>query len=399
MEEKDKRELKEKVEELKEKRGEGTELISLYIPHDYNVNEEVSRLKTEYSEAANIKSKSTRKHVQSAIKTILQSIKGVTEVPENGLAIFAGYLGRDIEKHIITPPKPVNVNLYNCDSEFYLEPLEKLLESKEKYGLVVIDGKNATIGKLKGKDLEIIQKFTSKVPSKHTKGGWSQKRFERLIEEAKHEYFKKVASVLNKEFQGEEIRGVILGGPGQSKDKLDNEEYLNKKVKEKVMGKISTSYADESGIKELLNKSEDLIKDLEVQKEKREVDEFIKKVSTNGLATYGLKEVLEALKMGKVKKVLVSDEVDWAQVDLECPSCGEEDMKLVRDWEEFQEQGKKCPNCGEDREIQREKQVVEKLEELVEKTGAEIKYISEDTDKGKQFHEAFGGIGAILRYK
>ncbi len=397
MDEKQKQELKKKIKKLKEMKGEGTELISLYIPPDYNVSQEVRRLKTEYSEAANIKSKSTRKNVQSAVKSLLQTLKGVNKPPENGVALFCGYIDGKVEQYKIVPPEPIQSNLYRCSNEFYLEPLEKLVESREKYGLVAIDGKTATIGKLRGKNVEIIQQFSSKVPSKHTKGGWSQKRFERLINEAKHEYFKKVASVVNQEFQDDEIKGVILGGPGQSKDKLHNEEYLNKKVMDKVMGKVSTSYADESGINELLDKSEDMIRDLEVQRERQSINDFIQKISTNELATYGLKEVTQALKKGKVKKLLISNEVDWEKVKVKCPNCGEE-KKLVKDWEEFQEQGRKCPECGEERNIEDKKKITDKLEELAEQTGAEVEYISTDTDKGQQFHEAFGGIGAILRY-
>ncbi len=399
MDQKEKRKLEKKIKELEQMKGKGTELISLYIPHDQNVNEEVTRLKTEYSEAANIKSKSTRKHVQSAIKTILQSLKGVNELPENGVAIFAGHVDGDMKKEIITPPEPVQVNLYNCDNTFKLEPLKKLVESKEKYGLVTIDSKNATIAKLKGKHLEILQSFGSQVPSKHTKGGWSQKRFERIINQAKHEHYKKAADIINKEFKDEEIRGVIIGGPGQAKDKIDSDQYLNKKITKKILGKPSTGYADESGIKELMQKSEELIKDLEVQKEREAVDKFMKKITGDELATYGLKQVVKALKQGKVKTLMISEDINWKKTKIKCPECGEEEEKLIKNMEEFQKQGKICSKCKEEREIKEKRDVTEKLEQLAEETGSDIKYISTDTDKGKQFHDAFGGIGAILRYK
>ena len=399
MNEKEKMKLKEKVKQLEKMRGKGTELISLYIPPDQNINQEVTRLKTEYSEAANIKSKSTRKHVQSAIKTILQSLKGVKKVPENGVAIFAGHIDGKIEKEIIVPPEPIQVNIYNCDNTFELEELKKLVESKEIYGLVVIDSKNAAIAKLKGKHLEIIQNFGSHVPSKHTKGGWSQRRFERIINEAKHEHYKKAAGIINKEFQDDKIKGVIIGGPGQAKDKIDSDQYLNKKIRNKVLGKPSTGYADESGIRELMEKSEDLIKDLEVQKERRNIERFMKKITGNELATYGLKQVVKALRRGKVETLLISEEMKWVKARIECPGCGEKEKKVIKDMKEFEVQGKICKNCEEEREITEKEEIAEKLEELAEQIGAEVKYVSTDTDKGKQFYEAFGGIGAILRYK
>ncbi|MFW5902332.1 MAG: peptide chain release factor aRF-1 [archaeon] len=399
MNEKEKMKLKEKVKQLEKMKGKGTELISLYIPQDHNINQEVTRLKTEYSEAANIKSKSTRKHVQSAIKTILQSLKGVKKIPENGVAIFAGYIDGNMKKEIISPPEPIQVNLYNCDNAFDLEELKGLIESKEIYGLVTIDSKNAAIAKLKGKHLEIIQSFGSQVPSKHTKGGWSQRRFERIINEAKHEHYKKAAGIINKEFQEDKVKGVIIGGPGQAKDKIDSDKYLNKKIRNKILGKPSTGYADESGIRELMEKSEDLIKDLEVQKERETIDRFMKKVTGNELATYGLREVVKALRRGKVETLLISEDLKWVKTKIKCPGCGKEEMEVIKNMDEFEEQGKICSNCEEEREIIEKKEISEELEELAEQIGAEVKYVSTDTDKGNQFYEAFGGIGAILRYK
>lgn len=37
--------------------------------------------------------------------------------------------------------------------------------------------------------------------------------------------------------------------------------------------------------------------------------------------------------------------------------------------------------------------------DLAENTGAEIIFVSTDTDEGKQLMQAFGGIAAILRYR
>ncbi len=398
MDDKEKKQLEKKLKQLKKKKGKGTELISIYIPGDHNISQEVSRLRTEYSEAANIKSKSTRKNVQAALKSIIHALTGVKKPPKNGVAIFCGYIAGDVKQYRIIPPNPIKINLYRCDSRFYLEPLEKLVESKEKYGLVTIDGKDATIAKLTGKNLEIRQRFSSSVPSKHTKGGWSQRRFERLINEARHEFLKKVGDAVNHELDKEEIKGVILGGPGQTKDDLASKKYLTKRVKDKIIGKINTGYSDESGVKELMEKSEEVIEDLEVQQEREIVNEFLRKLVDSHLATYGLREVVKALEEGKVDKLLLSDELEWAHVELECPSCGEIKKELVKDWDEFEKQGKICPECNNEMKTKEEKDVSDELEKMAEETGSEILYISTETDKGKQFYQAFGGIAAILRY-
>jgi peptide chain release factor subunit 1 len=53
-------EFKKKLEELRIKKGRGTELISLYIPPDKQISDITSQLKGEHGQAANIKSKITK---------------------------------------------------------------------------------------------------------------------------------------------------------------------------------------------------------------------------------------------------------------------------------------------------------------------------------------------------
>ncbi|MEE9474596.1 MAG: peptide chain release factor 1, partial [Candidatus Hydrothermarchaeaceae archaeon] len=64
--------LKKELQVLEDKKGKGTELISLYIPPDKNLNDVMSQMRDEASQAANIKSTRTRKNVQSALEVIMQ---------------------------------------------------------------------------------------------------------------------------------------------------------------------------------------------------------------------------------------------------------------------------------------------------------------------------------------
>ena len=53
-------EFKRQLEEIRSKKGRGTELISLYIPHDKKISDVVAQLRDEHGQAANIKSKLTK---------------------------------------------------------------------------------------------------------------------------------------------------------------------------------------------------------------------------------------------------------------------------------------------------------------------------------------------------
>ncbi len=349
-------EFKKLVKFLKKQKGQGTELISVYIPPGSNVNEVTARLRDEYGQAMNIKSKQTRKNVQAAIDKIIGVLKGVHKPPEKGAAIFCGNINGKIELYIVNnPPEDIPISLYRCDSTFYIEPLEDMLEKKDTYGLFVLDRREATFAFLKGKKIIIVKKLTSTVPGKHHKGGQSARRFERLIEGAVHDFYKEIGETANSLFSDPKVKAIIVGGPGPTKHDFLKGDYLFNNVKEKIAGIIDTSYTDEFGIRELANKAGEVIKELEINKEKELVDKFVKEAVTGGLATYGEKEVKEALLEGKVETLLLSESLD--------------DEKI------------------------------EELSELAEQMGSKVEMISEDTVEGEQFKVAFGGIGALLRFK
>ena len=83
-------EFKRQLEELESKQGQGTELISLYIPHEKRISDVVAYLRDEHGSAANIKSKSTRDNVQSALESIMSRLRYFKEPPENGMVLFTG---------------------------------------------------------------------------------------------------------------------------------------------------------------------------------------------------------------------------------------------------------------------------------------------------------------------
>ncbi|RLI59627.1 MAG: peptide chain release factor 1, partial [Candidatus Asgardarchaeum californiense] len=180
MTQRQKYDLKRKIEELKSCKGKHTELISLYVPPSKQIFDVNSYLKNEFSQSQNIKSKTTRKNVLSAIESIMSRLKQFKQPPENGIVFFVGHksIGSDqteMVAYVIEPPLPITTFLYRCDSEFYTEPLEEMLAEKEDYGLLLIDRRECTVGMLRGNRIELLKYMTSQVPGKHGRGGQSQR--------------------------------------------------------------------------------------------------------------------------------------------------------------------------------------------------------------------------------
>jgi len=164
------------IRELESIKGRHTELVSVYVPAGYNLNEMIDQLWEEKSTASNIKSKTTRKNVIAALEKIIQFLRQVKVTPPNGLAVFAGNISpvegkEDIRLWYIEPPEKLNTKIYWCDQVFVLDPLKDMTREREVYGLITLDAREATIGLLKGKKIVKLKKLTSTVPSKTPKGG------------------------------------------------------------------------------------------------------------------------------------------------------------------------------------------------------------------------------------
>jgi peptide chain release factor subunit 1 len=389
-------ELKKQLKALHSIRGSGTELVSLYITPGYQIAEASNKLKEEYGQAANIKSKSTRKNVQAALEKMINYLKIFRTPPPNGMAIFCGNVSKDpgrpdIQMFSLEPPEPLNTQFYRCDSTFVLQPLEDMVGVKDTYGLLVMDGREATIATLRGRTTSIVRRLTSTAHSKVRKGGQSARRYERLIEESTEYYYKRIGEAVDGVFVGmADFKGLIVGGPGPAKDDFLKMKPFNYQIK--VLGVLDTGYTEDYGIKELTDKSSSVISEQEAIKEKQLVDQFMKAVVTGGPAAYGEKEVREAIEANRVKTLLVSENLELKRICYTCSKCGEMVEKIVKSPEALEHE------CGGKLKPDKSTELAEELLALAEAKGVEVKMVSTDTAEGAQFLQSFLGVGAILRY-
>jgi len=400
--------LKRKIEELGECRGKHTELISLYVPSTKQISDVASYLKNELSESQNIKSKTTKKNVLSAIESILSRLRNFKTLPENGVVFFVGHksIGSDqtsMIAFVIEPPMPFKTFLYRCDSLFYLQPLKEMLTEKEVYGLILIDRRECTIGILKGSRIDLLKYMTSQVPGKHGRGGQSQRRFERLTEIAAHEWFVKCGEKISEIFLSEDdIKGIFVGGPGPTKKYFVEEKYLQYTIQDKIVDMFDTGYTDEYGLRELVSKASETMVDLEVAKEKSVMKQFLKEITKNekSLAIYGEEQIRKALEMGAVDIILFSDNLRRYRIYLKCQNCDfNKEITINQDLlDEYMPP--KCSKCdtSSTMEIVEKKDIIDELSEKAEKIGCKIFLISRNSGEGDSLYSAFNGIAGISRY-
>lgn len=404
--------LKKTLMTLANKEGRGTELVSLYIPHGKQISEVMNMLRDEYGTASNIKSTTTRKNVQDAIVKVQQRLKLFKETPETGLVIFCGAIPQNgagserIETHVIIPPEPINIYLYRCDSRFHTEHLQELLREKETYGIILIDSSDATLATLRGRKLEIVREVSSGVPGKTRAGGQSARRYERLREMRLQDYFRRVGEHANESFLPiEDLKGIIIAGPGPTKYDFEKGDYLNYMLKEKILEVVDTAYVGEQGVKEVVDKAPEIMRKVRYIEERRIVQQFLYEIGHDtGLATYGEEEVRKALEAGAVKTLLLSEGLDIIRVTVKCNACGYQEQQTIKGHmlTSFEQSlaGKPCPKCNAPSlAIAETQELIENFAQLAEYTNTEVEVISNETEEGHMLKNSFGGIAAILRFK
>ena len=405
--------LTKMLNDLSKITGHGTELVTVYIPPKRPIHDVLSQLRNEAGTATNIKSDLTRNHVQDALNKTMEQLKLYKEPPENGLVIFCGAIPtgkgigtEKIEIFTVIPPKPVQINLYRCDDHFWIDHIKEMLKDDRTVAIISIDTQEAGLGILTGDRWETVETLTSGVSGKHRQGGQSARRFERLRDNELNEYYHRVADYAQKIFIDQyTVKGVIIGGPGPTKETFIREEYLDYRLQNNVIATLDTSYSGDEGVREIIDKVNDqgIMSEFRSMEEKRIVKKFMGEVfSGKGLGVYGLYEVVNYLKNGVVESIIATDNIDLLYVEVSCNKCGNVFEKFVeRDQLIDTKQSiisTPCSKCNSlDYQIN-EKDFIDYLEEFASLAGTKLDIISSKTEEGAQI-ESLGKIGALLRFK
>ena len=272
--------------------------------------------------------------------------------------------------------------------------------------MIVLDASGAAFATLRGKRLDTVKQITSGVPGKFRAGGQSARRFDRQREAKMQDYFKRVGEHANEIFLPiENLKSLLLGGPGPTKYDFEKGNYLHYTLKEKIVATVDTSYVSEQGVEEAVERSEDILRRIRYVEEKKIMQKFLREIGQDtGLATYGENEVRRHLKTGIVDTLLLSEDIELVRVTVKCSSCDyikHETMKM-HDVPEFEQSisGNACPKCSVPTlAVTDVKELIDELAELAEETGTNVEILSGETEEGQMLKKSFGGIAAILRYK
>ncbi len=404
--------IRKTLQEISKFTGRGTELITVYIPKGKQLHEVITNLREEQGTADNIKSDVTRTHVVDSLSRVLQRLKLYKKTPERGLVIFCGALPREeggplgsevVKIFEIDPPKDLKTFLYRCDDHFHVDILKDMLKDDNLIGFLAIDAKDAGWGILYGDKVQVLKETSSGVAGKHRQGGQSAKRFQKLREMELTYYFNRLAQITREYFIDiYPIKGLIISGPGPTKEEFVNDNYLEYRLQDMIISTIDASYSGAEGVREAFDKSSDILSNFRLVEEKQIVEKLFREINNNsGLGAYGLSEVINYLKNNVVDTIIITDKIGLYRIESKCNRCTEikekiiEQTKLIQTKTEFE--NSPCTSCKSTDISITDQDIVDYLSLLATKTGTKIEVISGVSEHGSMISN-LGNIGAILRY-
>ena len=404
--------IRKTIEELSKIAGRGTELITVYIPKGKQLHEVITILKEEQGTADNIKSDLTRTHVVDSLSKVVQRLKLYKKTPERGLAVFCGALPREeggppgsevVKAFEIDPPKDMQTFLYRCDDHFHVDILKNMLKDENMIGFLAVDAKDAGWGLLHGDKIEVLKETSSGVAGKHRQGGQSAKRFQKLREMELTYYFNRLATITREYFIDiYPIKGLIISGPGPTKEDFINNSYLEYRLQNMIIATIDASYSGSEGIREAFAKSSDILSNFRMVEEKQIVEKLFNEINNNtGLGIYGLDDIINHLKNNIVNKIIITDNTELYRIESKCKRCEHIQEKIIERIKvisaKTELQNLPCPSCQSTDTDVFDQDIIDYIAILALKTGTSVEVISGVSEHGTML-ASIGKIGAILRY-
>jgi len=355
--------LRDRIEQLESTEGAGTELVTVTVPAGDSLATTRERVAREHASAENIRSKRTRTRVRQALERIQRLLRPYEETPESGIAVCAGVVDDDLVSAVFDDlPEPITESTYRCDDRFHLDPVRATVAPGETFGLVVVERGRAAVGRLLGDRVVPDRTFESQVMGSSRAGGQSAKRFERERARQAHEFFEEVAATAEEAFlgdtngdraDGETVTGVVVGGSMGTAQQFVDGDYLDHRLRERLVETYGVEYATEQGLHDLVDAAEAELLDAEQREIREHVDDFFGRLRDDDPVAYGVEDVLQAAAYGAVDTALVATDVP--------------------------------PDTREE------------IETAVSEQGGETVVVTDGSDRGARFGETFG-VGALLRF-
>mmetsp|Transcript_114922 Transcript_114922/g.199150 ORF Transcript_114922/g.199150 Transcript_114922/m.199150 type:complete len:479 (-) Transcript_114922:385-1821(-) len=251
---------------------------------------------------------------EAALNRMVVLWGGLTSVEyPNGIVIFCS---KDLLE-VFHPTQTLHHQIYVAGRHFDTSVIVESLQARRAlYGLVVIDGEEATLGiahaglpsSLIGCRVSKLEHISSNIASRTRRGGQSALRYSRLRDGSELAFLRKVAEKSAEHFS--DLCSLVIGGKADMKRKLLLELPLT--LRSRIAGVVDLACgAGLEGLQRLALRIDEFCHNDELHHQEHTVHRFLELVDQSGrqnaqIVCYGEEQTIAALRMGAVQHLLVA---------------------------------------------------------------------------------------------
>jgi peptide chain release factor subunit 1 len=218
----------------------------------------------------------------------------------NGVAIFA-CSGSDLFK-TVQIGAPIDHHWLSIGDRPHLYPLARLDSQHPRYAAVLADTNSSRIFVLAGGEL-VAERGVPGVKTRRTmEGGWSQKRFQRHVENFHLHHVKDLVDALDRIVQQEGITQILIAGDEVVLPLL--REQMPKHLSEKIVEHIRLD--THAPLADVVRASLNAMKRVNERTDREKVESAISEYRAGALGVVGPDDTLDALVKGQVDELLLS---------------------------------------------------------------------------------------------
>ncbi|MFB6165299.1 MAG: Vms1/Ankzf1 family peptidyl-tRNA hydrolase [Haloarculaceae archaeon] len=347
-----------RIDDVAAAESESDSLVTLAVPPDQALGDALERVEEEHARAEYIDADEASRPERDALGQLRHVLHEYDETPASGLVVYVGDVDGELVEYVFDDlPAPVPEAELVRANAFDTDPLAASTHPAPTYGLLVVERGGAALGRFEGGGVEPIETLDSQVMGKTKAGGQSADRFERRREQQKESFFSDVAEAAERAFLGEDSpEAVVLGGTEVTADEFRRGEYLDHRLRDLLVEHTyAVEYASEQGLAQLAERARDDLDAAGTEAAREALDRLFAGLDREDEpVVYGRAETERALEYGAVETTLLAESLPV--------------------------------------------ETVQELRDRTEGEGGDCLVVPTADERGTQFADAFGGVGALLRY-
>jgi peptide chain release factor subunit 1 len=307
--------LREQLDRLASCEPSGSPVLSLYLDlradqHGRRTHADafIRRVVTERGAKLNSEVRKSFDAVVERIRTYVES-----DVPPSvtGLAIFASTEPEGFFE-TVQLDAPIEQHALFVGSVPHLYPLAKVNDQYPRYAALVLDTNSARLFVFGLGRVESREEVTNPKTRRGAVGGWSQKRYQRHVDNVHLHHMKEVVAVLDRVVRDESIEKIVIACDDVARPILM--EQLPKHLAAKVIDSVALDVnAPEH---EVLNETLEALRQHDGVSDAERVQTMFDEWAAGGLGVTGTEATLDALAKQQVEELLITARAE----DLKTPS-------------------------------------------------------------------------------